>query len=186
MDELDAYWADISGVFGLTKLFGPPLTPSGEAPASLGEKTCNFLQHDKEMAEFVEDFVMDSYNIMLNEDVVPRFWSNFKQKEENMKIGFHKFCHAIEILHSDVKQISPKLELLQQLRDKCNTHRTLYGQRTVGDLFCLSLKATLHSQLDTVPADWQHLIKQFYNQSFCSYYKDDFFLLYIPSLPEHY
>ena len=89
-----------------------------------------------------------------------------------MKIGFHKFCHAIEILHSDVKQISPKLELLQQLRDKCNTHRTLYGQRTVGDLFCLSLKATLHSQLDTVPADWQHLIKQFYDQSFCSYYKD--------------
>jgi len=172
MDELDAYWADISGVFGLTKLFGPPLTPSGEAPASLGEKTSNFLQNDKEMAEFVEDFVMDSYNIMLNEDIVPRFWSNFKQKEENMKIGFHKFCHAIEILHSDVKQISPKLDLLQQLRDKCNTHRTLYGQRTVGDLFCLSLKATLHSQLDTIPADWQHLIKQFYNQSFCSYYKD--------------
>ena len=175
MDELDVYWADISGVFGLTKLFGPPLTPSGEAPQRLSEKTCNFLQNDKEMAEFVEDFVMDSYNIILRDDIVPKFWSNFLTHEENMKDGFHKFCHAIENLHSDIKTISPKLEELQRLRDKCDTHRTLFGQRTVGALFCVALKATLHSQLETVSSagsQWQHLVTQFYNQSFCCYYKD--------------
>ena len=175
MDELDVHWADISGVFGLTKLFGPPLTPSGEAPHRLGEKTCNFLQNDREMAEFVEDFVMDSYNIILREDIVPKFWSNFVGREKNTKEGFHKFCHAIEVLHSDVKEISPKLDELQRLRDRCNTHRTLFGQRTVGALFCLYLKGTLHSQLETVQgpaADWRHLVKQFYNQSFSCYYKD--------------
>ena len=81
MDEVDLYWEDIRTVFGLTK------PSSSEYPLSLGEKTSIFLQNDKEMAEFIEDFVLDSYNIILREEIVPRFWSNFGGREENVKSG---------------------------------------------------------------------------------------------------
>ena len=172
MDELDIHWENIRIVFGLTKLFGPQVTPSNEIPLSLGEKTCLFLQNDKEMAEFVEDFVLDSYNIILREEIIPRFWSNFVGKEENVKDGFHKFCQAIERLHSDVKGISPKLDELQRLRERCDTHRTLYGQRTVGALFSVALRGSLHSQLDRVHGDWQHLVTQFYSQAFTCHHKE--------------
>merc|ERR550539_1185117 len=126
------------------------------------------------MAEFVEDFVMDSYNIILREDIVPKFWDHFQEQEqeEDCINGFHKFCQAIEELHSDVKEFSPKLEELERLRERCGTHRTLYGQRTVGSLFSLALKGTVHSQLSRVSVNWQDLVKQFYNQSFCCYHKD--------------
>ena len=150
MDDLDVHWTDISGVFGLTKLFGPPLTPSGEAPRSLKEKTYMFLQNDKEMAEFVEDFVLDSYNIMLREDIVPKFWNYFKVKEDRAVTGFEKFFKAIENLHNDFTELSNKAKELQKVRDVCNTHRTLFGQRTVADLLILYLKGTLHCQLDQV------------------------------------
>merc|ERR1719219_435304 len=124
------------------------------------------------MAEFVEDFVMDSNNIILREDIVPKFWNHFQEEEEDCINGFHKFCQAIEQLHSNVKEFSPKLEELERLRERCGTHRTLYGQRTVGSLFSLALKGTLHSQLSRVSVNWQELVKQFYNQSFCCYHKD--------------
>ena len=154
MADLDIYWTDISAVFGLTKLFGPPLTPSGEAPSKLSEKTFNFLQSDKEMSMFVEDFVMDSYNILLRETIVPKFWSFFKSPEEKPIDGFDKFCKAVECLHNDYQELAIRTKELQSIRDTCNTHRTLFGQRTVSDLLSISLKATLHSQLDTVPSDW--------------------------------
>ena len=173
MDQLDIYWADISAVFGLTRLFGPPLKHQDtEVPAQVSEETSNFLQNDVTMAEFVEDFVMDSYNIILREDIVPKFWDHFQAEEVECINGFHKFCQAIEELHSDVKEFSPKLDELERLRERCGTHRTLYGQRTVGSLFSLALKGTLHSQLSRVSVAWQDLVKQFYNQSFCCYHKD--------------
>ena len=172
MDSLNIYWADISAVFGLTKLFGPPLKPDAEIPIHLSEETCNYLQSDVEMAQFVEDFVMDSYNIILREDVVPKFWGHFQKEEEESIDGFHKFCQAIEELHSDVMEFNLKIDELERLRERCNTHRTLFGQRTVGSLFSLALKGTLHSQLSSVSVDWQQLVKQFYNQSFCCYHKD--------------
>lgn len=172
MAELDVYWTDISAVFGLTKLFGPPLTPSGEAPSKLSEKTCHYLQSDKEMAMFVEDFVLDSYNIMLRETIVPKFWSHFKTPETKPKMGFDKFCKAVECLHNDYQELAIHTKELQSIREMCNTHRTLYGQRTVSDLLSIALKATLHSQLDQVPTDWQNLVKQFYSQYFCCYKND--------------
>ena len=83
MDQLDIYWDDISAVFGLTKLFGPPLKhQDAEVPTHVSEETSNFLQNDIKMAEFVEDFVMDSYNIILREDIVPKFWDHFQEQEE--------------------------------------------------------------------------------------------------------
>ena len=172
MDGLDICWVDISAVFGLTKLFGPPLKPDMEIPAHLSEETYSILQNDREMAEFVEDFVMDAYNIILREDIVPKFWNHFQTEEAESIDGFHRFCLAIEELHSDVKEFSVKIDELERLRERCSTHRTLFGQRTVGSLFSLALKGTLHSQLSRVSVDWQRLVKQFYNQSFCCYHKD--------------
>merc|ERR1719470_740179 len=32
------------------------------------------------MAVFVDNFVMDSFNIILNEEIVPTFWEHFSQK----------------------------------------------------------------------------------------------------------
>ena len=171
MDELDTYWADISAVFGLGELFGPPLAPGCEVPLSLSEKTYSFLRNDKEMAIFVEDFVLDSYNIILREEIVPKFWSNFVGEEESTKAGFHKFCRAVDILHSDVKRLAPALEELQRVREAAGSHRTVWAARTVAALFCAALRGTLHSQLETA-AGWQKLVKQFYNQSFSCYYKE--------------
>ena len=84
-DDMDFYWADVSSVFGLTKLFGPALPPGAEISTKLQEKTVNYLKEDREMAVFVDDFVMDSYMIILNEEIVPTFWEHFSPKQDNMK-----------------------------------------------------------------------------------------------------
>jgi len=170
MDDLDIYWADISAVFGLNKMFGPPLQPGKEISNNVDEKTVKFLQSDVEMAEFVEDFVMDAYNIMLREEIVPTFWEHFIPKQESVKAGFDQFCTAIGRLYADVKLLSPHLEELSRLRDLCNTHRTIFGQRTLVGLFCCSLKGTMHSQL---PQDWEELVRQFYTQAFSVFYKSE-------------
>ena len=66
MGDLDTVWADVSAVFGLGPLFGQATPPLGsEIPSALSQASLVFMQADIEMAEFVEDFVMDSYNIIL-------------------------------------------------------------------------------------------------------------------------
>jgi len=167
-DELDTYWADISSVFGLTALFGPPIEPGREVANKLDEKTITFLRNDREMAEFVDNFVLDSYNLILAEEIVPSFWGHFSHTQDTIKAGFDQFCSAIGKLYADVKVLSPCLEELARLRDICSTHTTTYGERTVTGLFCLALRGTLHSQL---PQDWEVLVRQFYTQAFSVFYK---------------
>ena len=85
-----------------------------------------------------------------------------------MKAGFDQFCSAIGRLYADVKVLSPRLDEISRVRDICNTHRTIYGERTVVGLFCLNLRGTMHSQL---PQDWEDLVRQFYRQAFSVFYK---------------
>merc|ERR1719427_142784 len=118
------------------------------------------------MAEFVEDFVMDSYNIILREEVVPQFWSHFSSPTADTRAGFEAVCVAVRQLAGEVARLVVRAEELQRLRDRCNTHRTLWGQRTVRDLLLASLRGTMHSQLDSVKADWRVLVTQFYTRSF--------------------
>merc|ERR1719357_272089 len=120
------------------------------------------------MAEFVDNFVMDSYGIMLNEEIVPTFWGHFVPKQANMQAGFDQFCSAIDRLYADVKVLSPRLELLSQLRDVCKTNRTLFGEKTVTGLFLTMLRGTMHSQL---PQGWEELVSQFYGQAFAVFYR---------------
>merc|ERR1719357_1737200 len=120
------------------------------------------------MAEFVDNFVMDSYGIMLNEEIVPTFWGHFVPKQTNMQAGFDQFCSAIDRLYADVKVLSPRLELLSQLRDVCKTNRTLFGEKTVTGLFLTMLRGTMHSQL---PQGWEELVSQFYGQAFAVFYR---------------
>merc|ERR1719312_2222349 len=120
------------------------------------------------MAEFVDNFVLDSYNLILAENIVPSFWGHFSHTQDTIKAGFDQFCSAIGKLYADVKVLSPCLEELTRLRDICSTHTTTYGERTVTGLFCLALRGTLHSQL---PQDWEELVRQFYTQAFSVFYK---------------
>merc|ERR1719309_429849 len=120
------------------------------------------------MAEFVDNFVMDSYGIMLNEEIVPTFWDHFVPKQTNMQAGFDQFCSAIDRLYADVKVLSPRLELLSQLRDVCKTNRSLFGEKTVTGLFLTMLRGTMHSQL---PQGWEELVSQFYGQAFAVFYR---------------
>ena len=55
-----------------------------------------------------------------------------------------------------------------RVRDICNTHRTIFGERTVVGLFCLNSRGTMHSQL---PQDWEDLVRQFYRHAFSVFYK---------------
>merc|ERR1719320_2251532 len=120
------------------------------------------------MAEFVDNFVLDSYNLILAENIVPSFWGHFSHTQDTIKAGFDQFCSAIGKLYADVKVLSPCLEELTRLRDICSTHTSTYGERTVTGLFCLALRGTLHSQL---PQDWEELVRQFYTQAFSVFYK---------------
>merc|ERR1719233_2113806 len=97
------------------------------------------------MAEFVDNFVLDSYNLILAEEIVPSFWGHFSPTQDTIKAGFDQFCSAIGKLYADVKVLSPCLEELARLREICSTHTTTYGERTVTGrgLFCLALRGTL-------------------------------------------
>jgi anaphase-promoting complex subunit 2 len=84
-NELDRYWAEIAQVlpnaiskpgkydlqvFKLPPELGCPPVPPGSERASLLTEAClAFLQTDPELAMFVEDFVLDAYNIQLREEV---------------------------------------------------------------------------------------------------------------------
>ena len=117
-----------------------------------------------------DSFVLDSYNILLNEEIVSTFSSQFlaRDTQEDMKEGFDRFCSAVGRLYADLKMLSLGLEELSSLREVCSTHSTSYGERTVLGLFCLALRGTLHSQ---IPHHWEELVRQFYSQAFSTFYK---------------
>ena len=77
-EDLDLYWSEISKVFKLCEIspsFGAP-SPSADITI-LSESTMKYLVINPDVATFVEDFVLDAYNIKLREQLVPHFWGYF-------------------------------------------------------------------------------------------------------------
>jgi len=169
-DELDVYWAEISQVFKLEQFCPPTLNLPANRPSVLSENTINYLVDNPDMASFVEDFILDAYNIQLREQVIPSFWKYFPPPgvEKTHQIGFEQFERAVTELYSDVETFIPGLQELSRLRHKCGlTGRSVFGETDINSLFKLYLKGSLHAQL---PVHFQHLVRQFYSQAFLVFY----------------
>ena len=149
----------------------PPHPPGSERPCHLSEPCLAFLQQDRQLAIFVEDFVMDAYNIQLREEVVPAFWRHFTATREEQGgpglAGFQQFCRAVSHLWAASLSLAPGLEELARLRARAGTARQLYGREGVAELWRLYLAGTLHSQL---PAEWKSLVEKFYSRAFAVFY----------------
>ena len=133
---------------------------------------------------FVEDFIIDAYNIQLREEVgdiafvffifhltqvVPAFWRYFSTSTENKEEvnGFQQFCKAVSHLYSAAMSFNPGLEELTRLRSRTGTCRNLFGEADIPGLFRLHLAGSLHAQL---PTTWQHLVSAFYARAFAVFY----------------
>jgi len=175
-DELDLYWAEISQVFKLSEIhpsFGPPSINAGSKRATIGPTTMSYLVENNDMAVFVENFVMDAYNIKLREEIVPDFWRFFNSTDQanvdkGQQRGFEKFDQAVRSLYSNVSWFVPGLDELTRLRREVGVEgRNMFGETDINGLFKLYLKGSLHSQL---PIQFQNLVRQFYSQAFLVFY----------------
>jgi len=167
-DELDVWWAEVAHVFKLPPELGcPPLPPGTPRPSHLSPATLAGLQADPGLAMFVEDFVLDAYNIQLREEVVPAFWGYFgpATEERGGLAGFEQFCRAVSHLYASAMAFTPGLEELARLRGR--RARVVHGEAEVGGLWRLYLAGSLHSQL---PEAWRGLVTQFYSTAFAVFY----------------
>jgi len=170
MDEkLDYCWSEISQVFDLAPEFRISAPAFATKPTILSQESLTFLKENPEMAVFVENFILDTFDIRLREDVVPEFWGNFNISEDmEAKSAFDQFERAVTRLHAKVASFNPSLQELNRLRNACHTNnRTIYGLTGLNEVFKLQLKGNLHAQL---PVNYLDLVKQFYSQAFKVYY----------------
>eukprot|EP00088_Acartia_fossae_P022438 TRINITY_DN2363_c0_g1_i3.p1 TRINITY_DN2363_c0_g1~~TRINITY_DN2363_c0_g1_i3.p1 ORF type:complete len:803 (-),score=175.51 TRINITY_DN2363_c0_g1_i3:526-2934(-) len=168
-DELDYYWSDISQVFNLSHEFRIQNPHYNVKSTILSQETLNFLKENPEINDFVEDFILDTYNIKLREEIVPEFWQSFAvQKDVDQKDAFDRFERAVTQLHARAALFKPGLQELTRLRFATqNTNKAIFGLTDLHQVFKLQLKGSLHAQL---PVNYLTLIKKFYSQAFVVYY----------------
>jgi len=168
-DDLDYYWADISQVFNLSAEFRIQCPQYNVKSTILSQETLNFLRDNPDVNDFVEEFILDTYNIKLREEIVPEFWQSFSvDKDVDQKTAFDRFERAVTQLHARSALFKPGLQELTRLRYVTqNTSKTIFGLTDLHEVFKLQLKGSLHSQL---PVNYLTLIKKFYSQAFVVYY----------------
>ncbi|XP_063702469.1 anaphase-promoting complex subunit 2 [Culicoides brevitarsis] len=96
---------------------------------------------------------------ILRSQVVPKFWSYFRTKEENM--NFIAFESAVNELH---QQYTGFVQIMKQLESFKMVAGIAKASQDEKNGFDLSFKCTLLSQL---PVDFEKLVDLFYGKSFC-------------------
>lgn len=121
------------------------------------------------LTEQVERLVIERTESYIRQKVAPRFWSNFTNTSDERQ-GFELFKHAVDGLHSSLKEFLPLLKRLEQLLSIEGKRRYTYGQDDLLTQFKLIVRACLVGQL---PLNSQHIIEHFYKIAFTVFCNTD-------------
>lgn len=100
------------------------------------------------------EMMMVNIDYILRQNIVPKFWQNFKQNDDNEN-GFYQFQLSVHDLHRDYDKIKRMIEPLNMIQ--------LESNRNYSDIFDDSVKIILLSQL---PANFNKIVYSFYQISF--------------------
>lgn len=121
-----------------------------------------FRGREKTAGIFVEDLVISKIKQNLRQEIVPRFWSYFTDREKESD-GFEKFKNAVANLYCDLDKFFSVVSNLELLRQGLEIERNVYGEKSLTNTFRVIVRALLHSQL---PLSHPTIIEDFYRISF--------------------
>lgn len=104
----------------------------------------------------------------IRSNIVPEFWSNFKNIE-NEQLGFELFGRAVETLYSNLIALKPNLEKLVQLAH-CDEENCTFDKQDVLKYFKLMVRSILLSQ---IPLQHEVIVHSFYKIGFNVFCNDD-------------
>lgn len=153
---------DYEGAWKLVKSVFPILDDSYQ----LEEKP--FLKHEfNEVVTFInkikialhiQNLIVSRIEKKLREEVVPEFWSYFKNSSHEIK-GFQQFYNAIKCLYDNYKLLDLNMQKLNMFKKATNLDDLVYKEPCVHSAMKLILRASLLSQLNL---EYQPVVMHFY------------------------
>ncbi|KAL3276149.1 hypothetical protein HHI36_020867 [Cryptolaemus montrouzieri] len=113
-----------------------------------------------ELTNTIQELIMIKVETVLRSDIIPKFWSYFKN-EEIVK-AFHKFVEAVEFLFKHFINLNKLMNSLEILINTNDIDIPIMGEMNPRDALKLILRATLFSQHDS---SYEKIISYFYEDA---------------------
>lgn len=115
-----------------------------------------FINRNK-IAHHIQNLIISKIDKKLREEVIPEFWSYFKNIENNK--GFQHFYNAVKCLYDNYKQLDLNMQKLDMFKQATKLNDFVYNEACVHSALKLMLRATLLSQLNL---NYQPIVSNFY------------------------
>lgn len=110
------------------------------------------------LAVHVQNLIVSKIQKKLREEVVPEFWSYFKNSNQETK-GFQQFYNAVKCLYDNYRHLDHDMQKLNMFKEAMKLEDLVYNESCVHSALKLMLRATMLSQLNL---QYQQIVMNFY------------------------